>query len=424
MKRIIVPLLLLCMGFASTMKAEDTDLSIYDNVIYMASGSVEAGTNATLSICMKNTASIRGFQFDLYLPEGVEVVNQSDGQIQASLNRNRLSSNDQHTLYSSEQNDGSIRFLCGSLENEYFMGNEGEMISLDLRVDRDMSAGDYSVYLRNIKLTETDIRKTYSALEVSSILSVTAESFISLGVGTLTDNFLGGTTEVEILQSEKENGRYRIVKPYSGIVSNGDDDYAGAELLEILVLDSNWTLGGIPITKKDLVFYEPINTGYHHEDSDADIWIYHPVYFINLDSEDYWLQNKVTTYQENGIPGQIQLAPYYYMDDIGGWNMTQEDGVIIITFPGYEEYQEDDMDTDISQLQNVVYVENVDAQAGEEFNLSISMKNTADIRGFQFYLHLPEGVEALKSTKGKYLATLTADRLPDEDEHVPLRFAV
>jgi len=53
---------------------EGTDLSAYDNVIYVAPQTVtasEAETTITLSICMKNTAAIRGFQFDMYLPDGV-----------------------------------------------------------------------------------------------------------------------------------------------------------------------------------------------------------------------------------------------------------------------------------------------------------------------------------------------------------------
>jgi hypothetical protein len=43
----------------------------------------------------------------------------------------------------------------------------------------------------------------------------------------------------------------------------------------------------------------------------------------------------VLAYQANGLPGQIQLAPRYYVDGLGGWNVSQNDGIIVITFPGY-----------------------------------------------------------------------------------------
>ena len=31
--------------------------------------------------------------------------------------------------------------------------------------------------------------------------------------------------------------------------------------------------------------------------------------------------------------GYIQIAPYYYIDGLGGWNYTQKDGVIYIVLP-------------------------------------------------------------------------------------------
>ena len=56
-------------------------------------------------------------------------------------------------------------------------------------------------------------------------------------------------------------------------------------------------------------------------------------------------------------------------------------------------------------------------KAGTETALSIKMKNKAEIRGFQFDLTQPEGVMAAKGSNGRIQAKLTADRLPEEDEH-------
>ena len=49
-----------------------------------------------------------------------------------------------------------------------------------------------------------------------------------------------------------------------------------------------------------------------------------------------WAYNRVLEYQADGTPGEIQLAPFYYMNGVGGWNYTQKDGVIDIVFPGFE----------------------------------------------------------------------------------------
>lgn len=184
MKRFIIPFLLLCIGQASTVKAEVTDLTNIDNVIYVESLEVDFDDEdviqkitgniytTTLSICMKNTVPIRGFQFNLYLPESVTAATNNKGRIVCSLNKNRLEEDDEHTLTLAAQDDGSILFLCGSQYDENFTGNDGEIISLTVNVDTDIEAGVYPVLLKNIKLTETDISKYYETAEVESSLTI------------------------------------------------------------------------------------------------------------------------------------------------------------------------------------------------------------------------------------------------------------
>ena len=77
----------------------------------------------------------------------------------------------------------------------------------------------------------------------------------------------------------------------------------------------------------------------------------------------------------------------------------------------------DEPDTDISQIDNVVYMEHTEASAGTEQTLSIRMKNIAAIRGFQFTLHLPEGVTVVKDEDDYIIAELAQDRLPAKDRH-------
>ena len=56
-------------AYSSFAQTEPTDISKLDNVIYIEPMEVRTGTQATISLKMKNTAEIRAFQFDLYLPE-------------------------------------------------------------------------------------------------------------------------------------------------------------------------------------------------------------------------------------------------------------------------------------------------------------------------------------------------------------------
>lgn len=150
----------------------DTDISSMNNVIYMNKVEASADSQINLSIRMKNTAAIRGFQFDIYLPEGVTVVKSAKGKIIGSLSDGRLPEDDEHSLTLSEQGDGAIRFLCGSLYDETFTGNDGEIATLTVKIAENINDGDHAVILRNIKLTETDINKYYQTEYVKSTLTI------------------------------------------------------------------------------------------------------------------------------------------------------------------------------------------------------------------------------------------------------------
>jgi hypothetical protein len=130
MKRFI-SILMSCICFAGFAKAEVTDLTGNDNVIYVSPVTAKAGETLKLSVCMKNTAEIRGFQFNLYLPEGVTIAQNAKGKQLVSLSPGRRGEFDEHTLSIGKQEDGSFLFLCGSLPEDTFLGNDGEVTMSD-----------------------------------------------------------------------------------------------------------------------------------------------------------------------------------------------------------------------------------------------------------------------------------------------------
>ena len=64
---------MICLCLALFAKAEATDVSQIDNTIYAESMSCAVGSSFTMSVKMKNTVAMTGFQFDLELPTGVSV---------------------------------------------------------------------------------------------------------------------------------------------------------------------------------------------------------------------------------------------------------------------------------------------------------------------------------------------------------------
>ena len=157
-----------------------TDESDAENVIYVENVSGSKNSQVELSVRMRNASDIRGFQFDLYLPEGVTMANNAE----ASLSSDRLAAGDAHTLMADEMTDGAVRFLCSSMNDENFAGGDGEIATLTVNIADNMANGDYDVVVKNALMTETDISRSYEADDIKSTLTVLDQT----GVETVTAN--------------------------------------------------------------------------------------------------------------------------------------------------------------------------------------------------------------------------------------------
>lgn len=307
-------------------EVEVTDVSSISNVIYIESMEEMCGTQATISLKMKNTAAIRGFQFDLYLPEGVTVVKSSKGKIQGFLSVGRLPDEDEHSLTFSEQANGAIRFLCSSQYDETFTGNDGEIATLRVNIANDMADGDYPLQMKNIKLTETDISKYYETPLVKCKLTI--KSY------TLGDINSDGTVDISDYTGVANHIHGNT--PEGFVVKAGDVDGSGT-----------------------------------------------------IDVSDY-----------TGIANIIHTGSIYGSNAARAMSRSLKKA-----------------NTDISSNNNVIYIEPFAVAPGAQTAISIKMKNTAAIRGFQFDLYLPEGMTVIKSAKGRIQGALNANRLPEDDEH-------
>lgn len=271
MKKIIIPFLIICLGCVQTVKAENTDVTAIDNVIYAASiHDAKAGGTAVLSICMKNTASIRGFQFNLNLPEGVTVAKNNKGRILASLTANRVEEDGEYTLSISEQqSDGSILFLCGSLYDENFIGNDGEIVTIKLNVSKNVQDGNYPIKVNNIKLTETDISKYYVFDNVVSTIVIegVAPGIIIFddaevkklcvdnwdidGDGEMSETEAASVTSLgEVFKSNKEVTSFNELQLFTGLTEIEASSFSNCSSLTSVIIPSNVTTIG------DCAFYE------------------------------------------------------------------------------------------------------------------------------------------------------------------------
>ncbi|MCR5433691.1 MAG: leucine-rich repeat protein [Bacteroidaceae bacterium] len=107
-----------------------------------ASGLV--GCDYTLPISMTNENEITAMQFELSLPDGVNVAS-------AVLTDRK---ND-HSIGYSQLANGNYQFTVFSGASKAFSGNEGAVANISLSISNSMAAGNYIIQLKNIELTTT-----------------------------------------------------------------------------------------------------------------------------------------------------------------------------------------------------------------------------------------------------------------------------
>ena len=199
-------------------------------------------------------------------------------------------------------------------------------------------------YTLNFEITDPQYASKYNSNPIAIDFSVIREKWNLLGKVGFTENFMWGFSvepdhekAAEIYQNDNDKNLFRLENPFSKRYTNFEDgsDWFVFRILQPGDVVFAGTNLETKITQKNLVYYDDFNTGYTNTNYNAKIWLMHPGGGFKgyVKEEDKWGYNTVLQYQENGLPAGVQIAPFYYMNGIGGWDGSQESS-IVITFPG------------------------------------------------------------------------------------------
>lgn len=171
----------------------------------------------------------------------------------------------------------------------------------------------------SLTLTIADADASVGGVKSTTMKVSKAYEWESLGKGAFVDNFFGFVSEPEIMKA-KGYERYRVMAPCEDYRLNPDPSDTWV---------ASWSAPYIELWVEDgLVFFDEYFTGQNYDgDKTAPIYAWHPSAFSSLNSPEFWQHNKFLSDKV------IQLAPYYYIDGLGGWNQTQKDGIVLIQLP-------------------------------------------------------------------------------------------
>lgn len=166
-----------------------------DDSIVLNDSTVMKNTTVQYPVYLNNADPICSFQFDIYLPEGMDVAKNEDGDYDFTFAGRQMST---HTMSSRKQKDGAIRVIAFSSSNAAFQGDKGALINIPLVVG-DLKKGDYRISIKNIVLSDKAEKEylcedSYSTISVEEVLrgDANADGKVSLADVNSTVNYILG----------------------------------------------------------------------------------------------------------------------------------------------------------------------------------------------------------------------------------------
>lgn len=206
-------------------------------------------------------------------------------------------------------------------------------------------AGVGEPYTLKVALEGADNVSSYSS-NIQYTYTVTRVKWNNIGKGKFRDDFYFETSwEVEIMQRDDDHSYYRVMDPFGGCGAtlNGTQ----SEYVELHVLKKGDKINNVTMAAAGVVDWYRICTGYVNTNYNDVVYCLHPKNFTSdtYTSYDVYKNSCVSAYLDDGTPGQIQLAPSWYMLNTGGWNYTTTP-TIFINLPGFVEQYEATIDED------------------------------------------------------------------------------
>ena len=270
-------------------------------------------------------------------------VNLSNTESSYALTLNRIDTSEELTVNLTLSDESGIYSIPSSVT--FAQGDSAVRFNLSY----DPAKLEYDVFNSvTIAIADADYTTPYGNSSYSFSAGMPSP-YVSIGVGRFADNYLvsGRYAEVEIMQNQNNPNEFRIMHPYDEIAEFlGSTDGGGMptypdqypEYLQVYVLQpGDQYPNGTAVTGEGMVYFDEASVGVDIFGLGYPAEIWHPSLLSVGGVPGDVTHNLVTEWQDNGLPGQIQLAPFYIVPQtMQGNSQASNDDVVVITFPGFD----------------------------------------------------------------------------------------
>ena len=156
---------------------------------------IESEGQLDIAVKMDNPNNVFcAFQFDMYLPDGVSIAMNESGELDVSLNKQRKKAN--HHLSAERLENEYYRFVCFSMTNSAFSGQEGPIVDIKLKTDSPLPYDKtLTGSIENIILTKADGRDCKPSKTTFNIVFPIKVSAVSLNKSEM-NIYVGNTSQL------------------------------------------------------------------------------------------------------------------------------------------------------------------------------------------------------------------------------------
>ena len=299
--------------------------------------------------------------------------------------------------------DGSILIACFSVDKDVITGTSGELIRLPIEVASTVTTSQQGS-LKNINFTDVNA-------QAHTIPNVTFAMTMAGGEPVVgSDEVIVSAPDVAITSGGSAN-----------LVINMQTTLTNLTAYQMSI----YLPEGVTVKKKDNGKYDYTANAERHDGEftisvkdAADGSILIACFSVDKDvikgtsGELIRLPIEVASTVTTSLLGSIRNMNF---TDVNAQAYNPTD--VTLTFNYGENTSTEIEVTDISQLDNAVYIEPFTARAGEEVQLVINLKNAEEVSAYIFDMELPEGVTVATNSNGKYIDALS-DRHDDHSRTI------
>lgn len=209
MKKLIVAIVAMVCAVASVM-AQDI-ANIPDNSLYMLDCTAKPGEQITISVHMKNTATVQSLGMHCVMSEGLSMAKDEDGYYVIALSDRA----NKHNLFEPTFVKGEYRIAILQ-SGRPFKGNEGEIFTFGVKVADDITPGEYEVKLTEVELSGDSKLYDKGIISQDGVYAAKITVIDPTGINGVATDATDGAVEIYNVNGVKQS----TLQPGLNIVKN------------------------------------------------------------------------------------------------------------------------------------------------------------------------------------------------------------